>query len=207
MFEQTLPENTKEILTELSHSHIFNEAYLAGGTAAALQLGHRISRDLDFFTPKDFNENSLVQHLSTLGNFKLDRIDWKTVLGFFGGVKFSYFFYEYPLLRPSILYQETKIASLPDIAAMKINAIAGRGSRRDFVDLYFIIQSTVSLTESLNLYNQKYRNLAQNRIHIEKSLIYFEDADEEPMPEMLKQVDWEEIKKFFFKEVRNLAST
>lgn len=205
MFEKVLPKNSKEILTALSRSPFFRDAYLAGGTAAALQLGHRLSRDLDFFSPRDFEENALIQHLGSLGNFKLDRLDWKTVLGFFRGVKFSYFFYQYPLLEPLLLYRGIKIASLADIAAMKINAVTGRGSRRDFVDLYFIItQTPTPLSRCLDLYDQKYRNLAQNRVHLEKSLVYFDDAEEEPLPEMRQPADWEEIKKFFLKEVGSL---
>lgn len=204
MFEQVLTRDSKGILIALGRSPFFREAYLAGGTAAALQLGHRLSHDLDFFTTQDFEEQPLVQHLDSLGDFKLDRLGWKTVLGFFGEVKFSYFFYKYPLLEPASTYRGVKIASLADIAAMKINAIAGRGSRRDFVDLYFITQSAPPLRRCLELYEQKYKNLAQNRVHVEKSLVYFDDAEEEPLPEMLKPVDWEEIKKFFLKEVGSL---
>jgi hypothetical protein len=126
---------------------------MAGGTAAALQLGHRISVDFDFFTPKTFSPRSFATALSKLGSFKEEQADKGTVLGRFAGVKFSLFHYEYPLIYPA-----KKYLSL-DIAAMKIDAIASRGAKRDFIDVYCICKAGYKLTGALNLYDKKYGKL------------------------------------------------
>lgn len=149
MFEQVLPGNTKAILALLEKSEIIQKAYLAGGTALALQLGHRISYDLDFFTQEE--------------------------------------------------------ADIRDIAAMKIGAVASRGTKRDFVDLYFICKETVSLPEAVQLYDKKYKNLAATGLHIMKSLVYFNDAEPDEMPKMLRPCNWEEVKGFFEQEVKKIA--
>lgn len=87
---------------------------------------------------------------------------------------------------------------------MKIAAISDRGTKRDFIDLYFIIkmEKVLSLDEILRLYDKKFGLLKQNKIHILKSLCYFDDAEQEPMPKMLKDVSWKEVKKFFEEEIK-----
>ncbi len=205
MFTETLFGNTKSALAILGKSHLMDNAYLAGGTAAALQLGHRISVDLDFFTPKEFGAKELSRSLKKIGKFELDRQSWGTILGVFEKVKFSIFVYEYPVLFPSKSLFDIRVADLRDIAAMKIDAISTRGIRRDFVDLYFMCQKGISLKEALSLYDRKYGTLASNLVHIQKSLVYFVDADETAMPKMLKDIKWEDIKKYFEKEVKKLA--
>ena len=99
-----------------------------------------------------------------------------------------------------------KIADIKDIASMKIAAISDRGTKRDFIDLYFIIKvkKTLTLDEILRLYDKKFGLLKQNKIHILKSLCYFEDAEEEIMPKMLKDVSWRKIKKFFEGEIKKI---
>lgn len=96
------------------------------------------------------------------------------------------------------------MASLADISAMKIAAISERGTKRDFVDLYFILQK-VPLSQVLTFYDKKYKKLASNLVHIRKSLVYFDDAEEEAMPKMLEKVSWPKIKKFFEKEIQKIS--
>jgi len=206
VFEQVLPGNTKAILALLEKSEIIQKAYLAGGTALALQLGHRISYDLDFFTQDEFDENMLLPEIKKIADFKLEKTAWRTILGKFEDVKFSIFYYKYPLLYPAKKFGEINITDIRDIAAMKIAAVASRGTKRDFVDLYFICKEAVSLEETIRLYDKKYENLATTGIHIMKSLIYFEDAEPEEMPEMLKEASWGRIKKYFENEVRKLVN-
>jgi len=182
-----------------------NNAYLAGGTACALQIGHRISVDLDFFTPQEFNAKELAHSLQNIGEFKLDRESWGTILGEFEKIKFSIFVYKYPVLFPFVSLFDINIVDLRDIAAMKIDAISTRGIKRDFIDLYFICQKGISLKEILSLYDRKYGTLASNIVHIQKSLVYFVDAEMTVVPKMLKKVVWEDIKKYFENEVRKLA--
>ncbi|MCK4784157.1 MAG: nucleotidyl transferase AbiEii/AbiGii toxin family protein [Desulfobacteraceae bacterium] len=206
MFEQVLPENTKAILALLEKSEIIQKAYLAGGTALALQLGHRISYDLDFFTREEFNENILLPQMKKISKFELEKIAWKTILGKFKDVRFSIFYYEYPLLYHTKKFGMINILDLRDIAAMKIAAIASRGVKRDFVDLYFICKETVSLGDAIQLYDKKYKNLAATAIHIMKSLTYFEDAEAQDIPHMLVPVNWEEVKRFFEDEIKKTAA-
>lgn len=188
----------------LGNSHLLDFAYLAGGTACALQAGHRISIDLDFFTPKEFNAKQIIQSLKAVGEFDLEQQSWGTILGSLNDVRFSLFVYEYPVLFPSKEFQGIHIADLRDIAAMKIDAIASRGIKRDFVDLYFLCKTGLSLKEILGFYSQKYEVSTSRFLHIHKSLVYFTDADVSPMPKMLKTADWPTIKKFFETVVKKI---
>jgi len=205
VFEETLIKGADDSLAILGRSGILRDAYLAGGTAAALQMGHRISVDFDFFTPKEFMPKKFSGALSKLGSFDEDQADKGTVLGKFKGASFSLFIYKYPLIFPAIKYLSLDIADIRDIAAMKIDAIATRGAKRDFIDLYFICQSGYRLKKLLNIYDKKYKNLATTKTHIMKSLVYFEDAESDEMPKMLKKAAWEDIKKYFENEVRKLV--
>jgi hypothetical protein len=193
-------------LALLGKSGLLNDAYLAGGSAAALQLGHRISVDFDFFTPQEFIPSQVAADLSQVGSFIGEQADKGTILGKFEGIKFGLFIYKYPLLYPLQEHLSVKIADIRDIAAMKVEAIASRGAKRDFIDLYFICKGGYSLAELLGFYDKKYGKLASNVVHIRKSLIYFDDAEPETMPNMLKGEDWKEIKEFFVREVRRIGS-
>ena len=205
MFEQVLSKNAKKSLATLGESGLLRDAYLAGGTALALQIGHRISVDLDFFTSKEFNGNIFARKLKKIiPDFQLERMAAGTVLGNINKIRFSFFFYDYLLLFKKHNLSGIKIADIKDIAPMKIAAISDRGTKRDFIDLYFIIkmEKVLSLDEILRLYDKKFGLLKQNKIHILKSLCYFDDAEQEPMPKMLKDVSWKEVKKFFEEEIK-----
>ena len=125
--------------------------YLAGGTALSLFLGHRVSIDLDFFTPHEFNETQLIKKLTSLPDFVQEGNEQWTVWGKINHTKFSIFYYKYPLLEPTVSFENIQLASLPDIAAMKIHAIEDRGTRRDFVDVYFLAKK-YTLEEMLEFY-------------------------------------------------------
>lgn len=192
MFEKILSKDAKNSLGSLAQSELLKSAYLAGGTALALQLGHRYSYDLDFFTPEKFDERILTQRITELfPNFSLEKKDRGTILGYLGEIRFSLFFYKYPLLFKNHKFLGTNIADIKDIATMKIVTIANRGTKRDFIDLYFIFNEAkiVTLEESLKLYDKKFKALSQNKIHILKSLVYFQDADRDKSPKMIKLVN------------------
>ncbi len=205
MFEEALVKGARDILALLARSDILKDAYLAGGTAAALQLGHRISVDFDFFTTKEFVPKVFSAELSKLGSFNEEQADKGTVLGEFKGIKFSLFIYKYPLVFPPLKYLSLSIANIWDIAAMKIDAIATRGAKRDFIDLYFICKAGYRLAEILGFYNKKYGNLSSHLIHIQKSLVFFNDADPDETPRMLKEAEWEEVKEYFENEIKKLG--
>jgi len=206
MFTDTLSPNTLRGLKLIGNEKWLNFAYLAGGTALALRLGHRQSVDLDFFTPDKFDEQIILAGLQKTGQYKAQQTAWRTVKGHLFGVSFSLFYYSYPILAKDDNFLGIKIASLKDIAAMKINAIEDRGSKRDFIDLYFLSQN-FSFEEMLKFYNQKYQCLKDHRYNILKSLNYFEDAESEDSPQMIKPVDWEKVKTFFQEESKKLSSS
>ena len=205
MFTNTLSQNAADALALLGKSGILKDAYLAGGTACALQLGHRISLDLDFFTNQEFSTEMVLKQLEELPGFKLSETEKWTILGSFPKVKFSYFYYRYPLVNKTALFSKIRVASLEDIAAMKIAAICDRGTKRDFIDLYFLVQQGLSLNKILKLYDKKYGKLSNNIYHILRSLNYFVDADPQHSPKMFKKVSWEEVKEFFTLQTRKLT--
>ncbi len=204
MFTNTLSPNTLRSLTYLGKSGWLESAYLAGGTALALQLGHRISNDLDFFTQQQFNEQVLVQQLKSSDELDNEKVEWQTVLGEFMNTKLSIFFYEYNLIESTTLYEGIHLASLADIAAMKLHALEGRGARRDFIDLY-LLAKTYTVPQIFQFYDQKYHCLADHKYQILKSLCYFEDAEFQDMPVMLIDINWEEIKDYFSTQSMILA--
>lgn len=207
MLIDKLPATTRTALVRVAALPLPAHTYLAGGTAATLHLGHRLSDDLDLFTPEPFEPEVLVQLIQQAGTFTLERTSWGTILGWLNGVRFSLFHYRYPLLEPCRPLDRLGIASLRDIAAMKIAAISDRGARKDFIDLYEICRQRLSLRQTLKLYDRKYGKLTVNRLHIYKSLVYFDEAESQQMPVMLKPFRWERLKTFFECEVDRLTKS
>jgi predicted nucleotidyltransferase component of viral defense system len=204
MFTKTLLPDTLRAIKLVSCVAETKNAYLAGGTSLALQVGHRISIDLDFFTQHEFNEAELSTKLSTFPEFIQDGTAKWTVWGKIGVTKFSIFYYNYPLLEPTVPFAGIQLASLADIAAMKIHAIEDRGTKRDFIDCYFLAKK-YTLEEMLGFYQKKYGVLEDHMYSILRSLDYFEDAEKEnEMPRMLTEVNWEEVKEYFRKETHQL---
>lgn len=205
MFTKTLLPDTFRAIKLVSKIPTMQKAYLAGGTALALHLGHRISVDLDFFTNLEFNETTLSSELSSFPGFKEDGVSWRTVWGYLGETKFSIFYYKYPLIDNTVEFQGIHLAGKKDIAAMKVHAIEERGTRRDFIDLFYIAKE-YSLDEILGFYEAKYGVLDDHLYSILRALAYFEDAEvESQMPNMIEEVDWEQVKKYFEKEAVRLG--
>lgn len=193
MHKETLSENTRIILEKIVP--VATPFYLAGGTALALQFGHRISVDLDFFGENTFSVSSLVLQLNTLGNLKIEDQSDTTFNGSLDGVKISFFYYPYPLLFETKEYNGVMLADERDIGAMKVQAISDRGSKKDFVDL-FILLKKYSLQELFDFFHKKYEKFNYNRLHILKSISYFYDADSNPEPVYINPISWVEVKKF-----------
>lgn len=206
MFEETITYQTRNNLEILSSKDLIRSFYLAGGTAAALQLGHRVSEDLDFFSKERFSVNGLIDILKNSGELILEKKLEDTLLASFDKTKTSFFYYPYPILESPIPFRGVSLASLIDIACMKVDSISSRGLKRDFIDLFFILKKeNKSLFEILNLFEKKYAGFKYNLNHIKKSLVYFDDADREPEPKMLiSEFSWPEIKIFFRNEIRGL---
>ena len=205
MFVQTLPQPAQRLLVRLGRQRWMANFYLAGDSAAALHLGHRRSEDLDFFCPKELNTPLLLHRLQKFGKFDLTKEAWGTLIGVLEGVRVSFFTYPYPLLHPPQKLWGVRIASLLDIGLMKLIAISQRGTRRDFVDLFFICRQSIPLTELLASLPQKFAGVNYSLPHILRSLVYFDDAEKEPMPTMLVPVRWSDIKRFFQAQVKMIA--
>lgn len=159
-----------------------NDFYLAGGTALALQLGHRDSIDFDFFSEKSFSTRELTQRVEQI--FQSRRItkiqEEKDTLSFVidETVKISFLTYPYRLVRPLLDEDNFRMASVEDVGAMKLSAITSRSVLKDYVDLYFILHQ-IKLEDLLNFAREKFPTIDINPIL--KSLVYFDDIQEEPI--------------------------
>ncbi|MBU1045618.1 nucleotidyl transferase AbiEii/AbiGii toxin family protein [Patescibacteria group bacterium] len=202
MPEEIISKKTQSNLEILKKSCLIAGFYLAGGTGLALYLNHRLSVDLDFFSEKEFNSKPLLQKIKKLGKFSVAKESENTLAGVFNGTKIAFLAYDYPLLFPLKKLGNINVADIREIACMKISAISSRGSKKDFIDLYFICQQGISLKQALALFERKYRGIHYNMVHILKSLVFFDDADNEPLPKMLVPVTWKQVKKFFQEKVK-----
>lgn len=178
---------------------------MAEGTALALHLGHRRSRDFDFFRAPDFVPQDLVSALRDAQGIEVLQEAPGTLTVRLRGVPTSFFRYDYPLLCP---LRETPwglhLADPDDIAPMKLSALAGCGSRKDFVDLYAYARQIAPLSAAFERFREKYRGVIVDPYHLIRSLSYFADAEPEPMPEVLGEVTWDTIKAFFRAEAARL---
>ena len=200
---EVLPPDADQTLTLLSAQPALKEFYLAGGTGLALQFGHRTSVDLDFFSSDRFSEDTLLSNLQQIPRITVIEKAPETVHLHIGTTKVSLLGYHYPALFPFRIYSGVPVADPRDIAAMKLNAIASRGTKRDFVDLY-VLSEKYGLDELLVMFKQKFTQADYNLFHILKSLTYFADADKEPMPNTLQPISWGRIKEFFTREAPRL---
>jgi len=205
---ETLPKPTKKALEYFKDKPWLdkNNWYLAGGTALAMQVGHRVSVDLDFFTPaKTFLPQEVVREISP-GVWESEIIKEGTIYGKVSGAKVSFIAYPFFLPAESFLfYEKLPVLDKRDIAVMKIIAISQRGRKRDFLDLFWIAKNSEPLSTILPRLKEQYPGVAHDYQHILKSLMYFADAESDPMPELYFSTTWEEIKSFFNREVPVLA--
>ena len=207
MHTETLPATSGELLASLTNREAteFRGWVLAGGTGLALQLGHRISEDFDFFRTHGLNTEALFERLSEVAACETLYSDERTLSVLIDGVKLSFFQVREPFLFPATPYTFFDVADLRDIALMKLLAVTNRGSRKDFVDLFAILQTAPTLGDYLQLLPHKYGPGRLNPYQVTMSLTYFADAEGEPMPNIITPFEWEECKAFFVREVRALV--
>jgi hypothetical protein len=181
--------------------------YLAGGTALALLLGHRRSVDLDWFTSEHLDHPlRLADLLRDAGFiFQVEDVAPGTLHGAISGVRVSFLDYRYPLLRPLVDVRRLActVASLRDLAAMKLSAIAQRGAKKDFIDLHALLAKRIRLPDMLAWYQRKHS--ISDLAHVLVSLTYFDDADRERAPRMYSRIDWRAIKSVIRDDVQRLA--
>ncbi len=205
MFYDILDKNRLDILPLLAKFK--NEFYLAGGTGLALRIGHRDSYDFDFFSGKDINTEKLFLNLKEIfaGYDIIKTQEEKNTLSITinQNIKLSFFTFPYKLIEKLIEEPYLNIASMVDIACMKMSAITGRGTNKDYIDLYYILQ-TISLSELLRIARKKFPELETSLIL--KSLVYFDDVMEESIRfKNDKEISMLEIKKFIEEEVKKLS--
>lgn len=186
-----IPVPVRALLERLSAASALESFALAGGTSLALRFGHRLSVDLDFFTSDPFDPESLFSALSLADATVVSRSANTLTLDDYG-TKLDFLRHGYPLLEPVELIDGVRIFSVPDVAAMKLNAIANRGSKKDFFDLCELARAH-SLATMLEWFEQKYRN--SDRFIVIRSLAWFEDAELEPDPVSLSGQSWNHVKR------------
>jgi predicted nucleotidyltransferase component of viral defense system len=174
---------------------------LAGGTSLALQIGHRLSYDLDMFGNRPFEYQEIMDLLAPIATVKTMSQSRHILILDVAEIKVDFVNYRYPLINPPLLIDGLRLLSTADISAMKLAAIAGRGRKRDFTDLYFLLQE-FSLREILDFYNQKYADGSE--MMIVRSLTYFDDAETDEDLMLFKKVKWEKVKSTILKEVNTL---
>lgn len=197
----TLDPKTLELLKQIQALPFLRQMRLVGGTGLALQLGHRVSLDLDLFgiwNPANMLADELKKCGSVIRNGNQDKLQFFQI----NGVKVDCVMYDYPWLEPAIEEDGIRVAAISDIAAMKINAITNRGSRKDFVDLAMLLRK-YPLSQIFEWFLAKYGDV--NPAIALRSLVYFVDAEMEPMPQMLVPFEWEEEKLTIKKAVNHLC--
>ena len=206
MYGDILNAPQKRVLPPLAQALAEMDLYLAGGTALALQIGHRPSIDFDWFGKRIGDPEILFHRLQSAGlDFTVLSSRYETVYVEVENVQVSFIGYCYPLLASPVSWDEyggMNLASLDDIACMKLSAVTNRGSRKDFIDLHHLITNFKPLASYLALFQKKFRQ--QDIGHVVRSLVYFEEAEREPGIPMLHGVDWQGMKKDFATWVREL---
>ena len=188
---ETVDTGTLELLKQLQSLSIFNEMRLVGGTSLALQIGHRKSIDIDLFGNLQGEYENLIDELKTIGEVVPLKNSKNIHSLLINDIKVDIVNYEYKWLENKIIHENIYLATIQDIAAMKLNAIIGRGSKKDFIDLFFILKH-YSLSEIFKFYDDKYHD--GSSFLVLKSLTYFEDAEIEEMPYMFSDVTWQTVK-------------
>jgi hypothetical protein len=207
MHKECVPQEGWKVIRELKALLKRYDAILAGGTALALQIGHRVSLDLDFFTCRAMTVETIIAAMRrSARSFRIMSEGHDHITASVEGVKLSLFRYEYPFLEKTRRLEGLHIAGILDIAAMKLIAISQRGTKRDFIDLYFIMQGVPFhriAAHSVHRFGKE----RISPVHIGKSLVYFTDAESHPDPAFLKgrEVEWATVKKFFRQHVKQMV--
>ena len=196
---QTIQPDTLELLKAISVQPEIKDLRLVGGTALALQYGHRQSVDLDFFGRLPEDKDELIEAVKRMGEVTVINRSKIILQMIVNQVKVDFVDYSrYPWIDEPVYGDGFVLASDKDIAAMKVNAIMGRGTRKDFIDLYALLQH-YSLKQIMDFYRQKYPEFSEYRALL--SMTYFDDAEMQDMPLMFIDTPWNEMKRTIIKAV------
>ena len=198
LYLETVESSTLELLKKLQRLPVLEQTRLVGGTALALQLGHRKSIDLDFFGTIDCEAEYLRESIAGIASLTILKESPHIHIYIVDGIKVDIVNYKYPWLDDVVLEQGLRLASVSDIAAMKITAIIGRGTKKDFIDIAFLLHH-FSLEEILDFYAAKYND--SSVFMAMKSLAYFDDAEADPMPDMFVNQSWQQVKAYILSKI------
>lgn len=206
LYKETVEPGTLELIEKLQADSILEDFYLVGGTALALQIGHRTSIDIDLFTKSDIDIVNLIEHLESNYEFSLHFSHKNTLKGIINGIFVDLLKHDYKYVTKPVIVEGIRMLDKPDIAAMKVNAISGNGTRvKDFVDVYFLLKA-YSFEEIIHYYSLKYNK--RNTFHAIKSLTYFNDVDEGEWPNMITEprLNLKEVKRLIMKKRNDFLS-
>lgn len=195
IFDNVIDQSIRSVLPTLAR--YVDSFYLGGGTGLALQIGHRKSEDLDFFTTQSFDENLPGFNIA---GFQVIQQYRGTVHGVLYGVRVSFLYYPVSLIKETYKWEGIKIASIPDLIGEKFKTASQRGAKKDFCDLYAAFKSGISIQQGCKYFKQRFRDTGIQFYSILKGLTYFEDAESDPEPIWMQpdfNTDWENIKIFF----------
>lgn len=203
MHPEVLGDKAKDIFKKLK---FFPNFYLVGGTALALQIGHRISVDFDLFNNKSLSEKLLPQVEKIFNDYKIDVIvnnpDNLTVL--LDEVQLTLFNYPFEVMSPFITFRDVKILPIAELGALKAYAVGRRATYKDYFDLYYILsRKLVSLDEVIVLAEKKYQDKFNKRLFLEQ-LIYLEDVEDVEIKFLTKKVSKKEVSEFFIQLVKEI---
>jgi hypothetical protein len=200
MFQEVLSDKAQDLIDKIAGQ--INSFCLAGGTALALQLGHRVSEDLDFFIDKAFDAEELKNRIVP---DKVSSIRSRTLHCVKDGVRLSFLSYDVPLCFPPHIWRGIQVAAWQDVAAEKLKTMSQRGAKKDFYDVYAVIMLKSDIKKLCTLFLNRFGDMGINLYHVLKSLVYFQDAEEDPYPTLLKTSEewtWDSVRFFFETHLR-----
>ena len=206
LFWEAITPDMRTILAGFTQSDIGAKFYLAGGTALALQLGHRLSVDLDFFSPTEDIPTLRPALEKTLALYSPILADsaWGNLVYLARNIRLGFYEYGYEMVAPLVEMQEARLAAVEDIALMKLDALLARSARKDFYDLYFICQK-IPLRMILAMAPRKYPSVRDFETQTVKRLVYFENADTDPDPKLLLPISWQQVKDYYVQKSKEIA--
>ncbi|MDO4955804.1 MAG: nucleotidyl transferase AbiEii/AbiGii toxin family protein [Bacteroidales bacterium] len=198
---ETIEPATLGLLRKLQDLPILRDCRLVGGTSLALQIGHRKSVDLDLFGKVDALPEEIEEALHQFGNLQVRKNSGNIHLFVLNGIHVDIVNFLYPWQHDAVMEDGLRLAHVEDIAAMKVTAVIGRGTKKDFIDIATLLDS-YSLNQILSFYKDKYPN--PSTFMAIKSLSYFDDAEEQPMPYMFSSLTWDEAKSKVLKAIEKV---
>ena len=196
-----------ELLKWAGQQDFISPFYLAGGTALALQMGHRKSVDLDFFSQTDEvherTRQRIIRAIAERDGQVIENVDGNLLL-LVDDVRVGFFSYGYKLLESYGQLENVNVASILDIGLMKLDAVIGRGSRKDFFDLY-VIAEQCPLEELLQAGAKKYPTSRDFALMAVESFVLFDNAERDIQPELMIDVTWGEVREYFTEQAKILG--